>query len=480
MNNSYLNKVKPVMTSPKAGSIAFRLAPLALALMVVGCAVGPDYHRPAVTMPTEFKEAKGWTAAAPKENQTKGDWWAVYQDPQLSSLMSQVQISNQNVAQYAAQYREAQALVTQARAELFPQVTATVDSTRSGTATTTSNQHSAELGASWELDIWGKLRRTEEEQKANAQASAADLANATLSAQSELAQDYFQLRVMDAQIALYEQSIQAYQRYLTVIQNQYTGGNTSRATLAQAQTQLESTKASALQLQWERAQLEHAIAILIGRPQAQFSLAAEPIKFTLPAIPAGLPSQLLQRRPDIAAAERTMASANAAVGVATAAYYPDITLSASGGFSSSVLHNLFSLPNRVWSLGPELSQTVLDFGATRGKVAEAAATYDADVASYRQTVLTAMGEVEDYLVELRVIDSQMVAQKNAADSAKESARVTYNQYQAGMIDYLDVATTENTSLTQQQSVLSLLSTQMVTSVKLIAALGGGWQAPDEK
>lgn len=468
-------KVKPVMS--KTGSSVLRLAPIALALLMVGCTVGPDYHRPAVTLPTAFKEAKGWTAATPKEAQSKGDWWSVYQDPQLSSLMSQVQISNQNVAQYAAQYRQAQALVTQARSQQFPQVTATVDSTRSGSATSTGNAQSASLGASWELDIWGKLRRTTEEQRANAQSSAADLANATLSAQSELAQDYFQLRVMDARIALYQQSIQAYQRYLTVIQNQYQGGSTSRATLAQAQTQLESTKASALDLQWQRAQLEHAIAILIGKPPAQFSLAATPIKFIVPSVPAGLPSQLLQRRPDIAAAERTMASANAAVGVATAAYYPDLTLSATGGFSSSALHNLFSLPNRVWSLGPSLSQTVLDFGSTRGKVAEAEAAYDADVAAYRQTVLTAMGEVEDYLVELHTIESEMVAQQNAAMSAKDSARVTRNQYEAGMIDYLDVASTENTSLTQQQSVLSLTSTQMVTSVKLIAALGGSWQAP---
>jgi NodT family efflux transporter outer membrane factor (OMF) lipoprotein len=463
-----------LMTLQKTRSMVFRLAPLALALLVSACAVGPDYQRPDVAMPTAFKEAKGWTAAIPKDNQAKGEWWSVYQDPELSSLLTQVQISNQNVAQYAAQYREAQALVTQARSDLYPSVDATVGSTRSGSKTSTSNSQSAQLSASWELDLWGKLRRTAEEQDASAQASKADLADATLSAQSELAQDYFQLRVMDQQIALYKQSIDAYQRYLTVIQNQYEGGNTSRGTLAQAQTQLESTKASALDLQWQRAQLEHAIAVLIGKPPAQFSLAARDVKLNLPAMPDAIPSQLLQRRPDIAAAERTMASSNAAVGVATAAYYPDLTLSASGGFASSAFHNLFSLPNRVWSLGPELSQTVLDFGSTRGKVAQAEAAYDADVAGYRQSVLTAMQEVEDYLVELHTLDSELIARQNAADSAKESARVTYNQYQAGMIDYLDVATTENTSLTQQQSVLSLLSTQMVTSVKLIAALGGGW------
>jgi len=465
-----------LMTSRNARSVVFRLAPLALALLVSACAVGPDYQRPSAPLSLTFKEAKGWTAATPKDSQTKGDWWSVYQDPELSSLLSQVQISNQNVAQYAAQYRQAQALVSEARAGLYPSVNATVGSTRSGTAQAITKKQSAELSASWELDLWGKLRRTEEQDKASAQASKAELANATLSAQSELAQDYFQVRVMDEQIALYNRSIAAYERYLTIIQNQYQGGNTSRATLAQAQTQLESTRASALQIQWQRAQLEHAIAVLMGKPPAQFTLTAREVKFTLPAIPPGLPSQLLQRRPDIAYAERNMAAANAAVGVATAAYYPDLTLSASGGFASNAFHDLFSLPNRVWSLGPELSQTVLDFGATRSRVAQAEAAYDAQVAAYRQSVLGALQEVEDYLVELNTLDAQTLAQQRAADAAKESARVTYNQYQAGMIDYLDVATTENTSLSQQQNVLSLLSTQMVTSVKLIAALGGGWQA----
>ncbi|MRT04805.1 efflux transporter outer membrane subunit [Ewingella americana] len=473
MTNS-LKSETTLMTLRNSGSAVFRLAPLALALLLLGCTVGPDYQRPSAPLSLEFKEAKGWTAAIPKDNQTKGDWWAVYQDPELSSLLSQVQISNQNVAQYAAQYRQAQALVSEARAGLFPTISATGDSTRSGTAQAVTKQQSAKLSASWELDLWGKLRRTEEQDRASAQASKAELANATLSAQSELAQDYFQLRVMDEQIALYQRSIAAYERYLTVIQNQYEGGNTSRATLAQAQTQLESTRASALEAQWQRAQLEHAIAVLIGKPPAQFTLTAREIKFTLPSIPPGLPSQLLQRRPDIAIAERNMASANAAVGVATAAYYPDLTLSASGGFASDAFHNLFSLPNRVWSLGPELSQTVLDFGATSSRVAQAEAAYDAQVAAYRQSVLGALQEVEDYLVELRTLDAQTLAQQRAADAAKESARVTYNQYQAGMIDYLDVATTENTSLSQQQNVLSLLSTQMVTSVKLIAALGGGW------
>lgn len=453
---------------------ALKLLPLTLALILAGCMVGPNYRRPAMTVPLEFKQAKGWTRAAPQDQVGKGEWWTVYRDPTLSGLLSQVQISNQNVAQYNALYRQARALTAASRANLYPTVSGTVGTTRSGTQTTTGTTHEAQASASWELDLWGKLRRTVEENQANAQASAAELANITLSAQSELAQDYFQLRVMDEQIALYQKSVEAYQRYLTVIENKYRAGSESRATLAQAQTQLDSARASALDLQWQRAQLEHAIAVLIGLSPAQFSLPAATLTATLPTIPVELPSQLLQRRPDIAYAERGVAAANAAVGVAQAAYYPDLTLSASGGFQNSVLHNLISMPNRVWSLGPELSGTLLDFGATKAGVEQARAAYDASVASYRQSVLSAFEEVENYLVELSTLEAETTAQQRAAESAQESARVTLNQYRAGMIDYLDVATTQNTSLTQQQSLLSLRGTQWVASVQLIVALGGGW------
>lgn len=459
------------------------LTPVLMALLLSGCAVGPDYHRPTVSVPAHYKEAKGWREAAPQDAQSKGEWWAVYHDDTLSGLLRQVSISNQNVAQYEAQYRQARALVRESRSDLFPSATYTGSSTRSGsTATGTgqrtfSDSHSLEASASWELDIWGKLRRTLEENKASAQASEAELANITLSAQSELAQDYFQLRIMDRQIALYQQSVEAYQRYLTIINNKYQAGSESRGTLAQAQTQLESARASALDLSWQRAQTEHAIALLIGKTPAEFSLpAAKEMTATLPAIPQAVPSTLLERRPDIAYAERNVAAANAAVGVAIAGYYPDLTLSATGGFTSSALHNLLSLSNRVWSLGPSLSGTLLDFGATSSKVEQARAAYDADVAAYRQAVLTGFQEVENYLVELNTLQNEIVAQQNATAAAQESARVTRNQYEAGMIDYLDVATTENSSLSQQQSLLSLQSTQWVASVQLIAALGGGWQA----
>lgn len=409
-------------------------------LLLSGCTVGPDYQRPTMTMPLHYKEARGWRQAAPQDSVGKGEWWAVYRDPQLDSLLRQVSISNQNVANYTALYRQAQALAAGSRADLFPTLGYDASSTRSGSRSsgqrTTGNTHQAELSASWELDLWGKLRRTLEENRASAEASAAELANITLSAQSELAQDYFQLRV---------------------INNKYQAGSESRATLAQAQMQLE-----------------HAIALLIGRAPAQFSLPAAKLTATLPAIPQALPAQLLQRRPDIAEAERNVAAANAAVGVAIAGYYPDLTLSASGGVSSSALHNLLSLPNRVWSLGPSLSGTVLDFGATSAEVEQARAAYDAKVASYRQTVLEALQEVENYLVELNTLQGEVASQQRATVAAQESARITRNQYDAGMIDYLDVATTENSRLSEQQNLLALQSTQWVASVKLIVALGGSW------
>ncbi|WP_089528322.1 efflux transporter outer membrane subunit [Pantoea ananatis] len=452
--------------------------PVVLTLLLGGCTVGPDYQRPAMTMPVHYKEARGWQQATPQDDRHKGEWWAVYQDATLSSLLSQVSLSNQNVAEYAAQYRQAQALVAQSRAALFPTLDYDASMTRSGSHTestrTTSSSHQAALNASWELDLWGKLRRTREEDQASAQASAAELANITLSAQTELAEDYFQLRIMDEKIGLYQQSIVAYQRYLRVIQNQYQAGTESRATVAQAQQQLESASASAQDYQWQRAQMEHAIALLVGKAPADFSLPAATLTATLPAIPGGLPAELLQRRPDIAMAERKMAAANAAIGVATAGYYPDLSLSASGGVSESALHNLFSLPNRVWSLGPELSGSLLDFGATSASVDQARAAYDASVANYRQTVLTAMQDVEDRLVELNTLQGEIAAQQRATAAAQTSAQVTRNQYEAGMIDYLDVATTENSSLSAQQSLLTLKSTQWVSSVALIAALGGGW------
>ncbi len=463
------------------------IAVLLASSVLDGCTVGPDYHKPTAPISTTFKEAEGWKAASPQDELPKGPWWELYQDPQLNALVAQVQLNNQNVAVYAAQYQQALALVRESRANQFPLLTGTGSSTRSETSTGSSSststsssggvrkEHSASLDLSWEADIWGKLRRTTEQDRASAQASAADLSNATLSAQSSLAQDYFQLRLLDRRIALYRETIDGYQRYLQIIQNKYDEQIVSRADLATGKTQLQSAQASMLDLQWQRAQYEHAIALLIGKPPADFALAADPAwQYHVPDVPLGLPSRLLERRPDIAAAERQMAAANAAVGVATAAYYPDLTLSASGGYQSSTLSNLFSLPNRFWSIGPSLTGTILDFGATKASVDQARHAYDASVATYRQTVLTALGEVEDYLVELRTLQPELEARRNSAQSAEDSASVSRDQYEAGVIDYLDVATTQATSLNERQTLLSLVATQLVTSVQLQAALGGSW------
>lgn len=473
---------------------AFPLSRLCTAMMLTstllaGCMVGPDYQKPTAPLSATFKEAQGWKAANPQDELPKGAWWTLYKDPQLDALVGQVQLNNQNVALYAAQYQQALALVRQSRAELFPTLTGTGSSTRSESGTGSSSsgsssggsvggvskEHSASLDLSWEADIWGKLRRTNEQDRASAQASAADLANATLSAQSSLAQNYFQLRLLDRRIALYRETIAGYERYLQIIQNKYDEQISSRADLATGKTQLQSAQASMLDLQWQRAQLEHAIALLIGKPPADFALSADPAwQYHVPDVPLGVPSRLLERRPDIAAAERQMAAANAAVGVATAAYYPDLTLSASGGYRSSTVSNLFSLPNRFWSIGPSLTGTILDFGATRAGVDQAQHAYDATVATYRQTVLTGLGEVEDYLVELRTLQPELEARRNSAQSAEESAAVSRDQYEAGVIDYLDVATTQATSLNERQTLLSLVATQLVTSVQLQAALGGSW------
>src|ERR1700712_1328372 len=458
------------------------IAVLLTSSLLGGCMVGPDYRRPTAPMSTTFKEAQGWKAANPQDELPKGPWWELYQDRQLNTLAEQVQLNNQNVALYAAQYQQALALIRQSRADLFPVLAGTGSSTRSETGTGSSNsaagssggvsrEHSASLSLSWEADIWGKLRRTVEQDRASAQASAADLANATLSAQSSLAQDYFQLRILDQRIALYGETIVGYQRYLQIIQNKYDEQISSRADLATGKTQLQSAQASMLDLQWQRAQYEHAIALLIGKPPADFALAADPAwQYQVPSVPLGVPSRLLERRPDIAAAERDMAAANAAVGVATAAYYPDLTLSASGGYQGSTLSNLFSLPNRFWSIGPSLAGNILAFGATKASVDQARHAYDATVATYRQTVLTGLGEVEDYLVELRTLQPELAARRHSAQSAEDSASVSRDQYEAGVIDYLDVATTQATSLSERQTLLSLVGTQLVTSVQLQAAL----------
>ena len=466
-----------------------RLLSLSLCgLLLSACAVGPDYQRPAVSAPAQFKQAEGWRQAAPSDALARGAWWELYGDSQLNGLVEQLNRDNQTVAQYEAQYRQAQALVRSTRGNLFPSVDLSAGKTRSSQGTGSSgsslsnsssgirNTYNTQLGVSWEADIWGKLRRGLEADKATAQASLADLAAMRLSLQSELVQNYLQLRVIDEQKRLLEATVEAYQRSLKLTENQYRAGISGKDSVAQALTQLKGTQADLIDLAWQRAQLENAIAVLMGKAPADFSLAASESIPALPAIPLSLPSQLLERRPDIAAAERSVMSANAEIGVAKTAYFPDLTLSLAGGYSSSSFSNWVTLPNRFWSVGPQLAMTLFDGGQRAAEVDRSEAAYDQTVAQYRQTVLDGFREVEDYLSQLKVYDQEAQVRAEALAAARESLRLTSNQYKAGLIGYLDVVNVQTMALSNERSVLGLLQSRLVASVQLIAALGGGWDA----
>jgi len=458
------------------------------ALLLSACAVGPDYKQPDMPTPAHFKQAEGWTQANPSDAIARGAWWEIYGDAQLNGLVEKLNTSNQTVAQYEAQYRQAAALVRSARGAFFPTLDLTTSKNRSSQGTGSSSSslsssssgirdtYNAQLGVSWEADIWGKLRRGLEADKASAQASLADLASMQLSLQSQLVQNYLQLRVIDEQKRLLEATVDTYERSLRLTQNQYRAGVSGRDAVAQAQTQLKSTQADLIDLAWQRAQFESAIAVLMGQAPADFSLAPITSVPALPQIPVQLPSQLLERRPDIAAAERSVMAANANIGVAKAAYYPDLTLSMNGGYSSSTFSNWISLPNRFWSVGPQLAMTLFDGGQRAAEVDRTEAVYDQTVAQYRQTVLDGFKEVEDYMAQLRVYEQEAGVRKEALDAARDSLRLTSNQYKAGLIGYLDVVNVQTTALSNERSVLTLLQSRLIASVQLIAALGGGWNA----
>jgi NodT family efflux transporter outer membrane factor (OMF) lipoprotein len=474
---------------PRASLIAAMLA--GTATLLAACTLGPNYARPGVEAPAAYKEAQGWKPAEPRENEPRGPWWKVFDDPKLDALLGQVEVSNQTIKAAEARVREARALTQQAQAAFFPIVTANASATRSGgrsggstsagvgssqSSGGASNNFNVALDVNWELDLWGRVRRTVEAGEATAQASVADLEAAKLSAQAQLAEDYFLLRAQDAQIRLLNDTVDAYQKSLKLTQNQYAVGVAARADVAQAETQLKSTQAQALDAGVQRAQLEHAIAVLLGKAPADFSIAPEAVATTFPPIPPGLPSELLERRPDIAAAERRAAAANAQVGVAEAAFFPSLTLSATGGFQSSVLSQLFSLPSRYWSLGPALAQTIFDAGLRRAQTAQAMATYDENVANYRQTVLAGFQEVEDNLAALRILEQEALVQDEAVKSAREALTITLNQYRAGTANYLAVVVAQATALSNERAALIILGRRLTASVTLIKALGGGWDA----
>jgi NodT family efflux transporter outer membrane factor (OMF) lipoprotein len=458
---------------------------------LAACTAGPDYVRPSVETPSSYKEAQGWKPAEPRDGQPRGEWWKVFDDPTLDALASQVTVTNQSIKAAEAQVRQARALTDAARAAFFPVVSANATATRSGSSTGTSstgsgttvnlggvrNNYNVALDLSWEIDLWGRIRRTVEASEAAAAASVGDLESATLSAQAQLASDYLLLRVQDAQIRLLQDTVAAYQRSLQLTRNQYAVGVVGRSDVAQAETQLKSTQAQAIDAAALRAQLEHAIAVLIGKPPAEFSLPAEPVTAKFPDIPPGLPSALLERRPDIAAAERRAAAANAQIGVAEAAFFPSLTLSATGGFQSSLLSELFSLPSRYWSLGPALAQVIFDAGLRRAQSAQAIAVYDQAVANYRQTVLTGFQEVEDNLAALRVLEQEAAVQEEAVKSARESLAIVLNQYRAGTANYLAVIVIQAATLNNERTAIDILGRRLAASVALVKALGGGWKEP---
>jgi NodT family efflux transporter outer membrane factor (OMF) lipoprotein len=462
---------------------ALILTPLVLAL--AACSVGPDYVRPQTTaVPTAFKEMKDWKPAQPNELAMNGKWWEMFGDQQLNALVEQIDISNQNLAQSEANFRKAMALVQGARADYSPTLSVDASRTRSRSATSSSgnsssssvrDNYSFSLNADWEIDVWGRVRRNVESNEASAQASAADLAATRLSAQAQLAQNYLQLRVLDAQQQLLDDTVAAYQRSYQLTLNQYNAGVVAKSDVIQAQTQLKSAQAQALDNGVQRAQLEHAIALLVGQPASTFSITPSPLTAAAPPIPVALPSMLLERRPDIAGAERRVAAANAQIGVAQAAYYPSLSLSASGGFqTSNGLANWFTMPSRVWSLGPQLSQLIFDGGARRSVTDQAIATYDGVAAAYKQTVLTAFQEVEDNLAALRILEQEAVVQNEALQSARQAVTLVTNQYKSGVVNYTSVITAQATALTSERTALDILYRRMAASVLLTKALGGGW------
>jgi NodT family efflux transporter outer membrane factor (OMF) lipoprotein len=459
---------------------------LALAAMLAllgACAVGPEYVRPSVATPAVYKEAGDWKVAQPRDDFKHGKWWETFGDAQLNALIGEIDISNQNVRVAEAQFRQARALVQSARAGLFPSVTGSASATRSksssGSGSTTrssgpTNNFNLALDAGWEVDVWGRVRNTVESSVAGAQASAADLEAARLSAQAELALNYFQLRVLDAQRQLLDDSVAAFQKSLDLTRNRYAAGVAGKVEVVQADTQLKGTLAQAIDLGVQRAQFEHAIAILIGKPPAAFSLAPIPLNVAMPSIPVALPSELLERRPDIAAAERRVAAANAQIGVAKSAFFPALTLSGSAGFQSSSFARWLTLPSRFWAVGPAIAQSIFDAGLRRALTDQAIAVYDASVANYRQTVLGGFQEVEDNLAALHVLEQEAKVQDDAVQAARQSLDLTINQYKAGTANYLNVVTVQTAWLANERAAVSIRGRRLTAVVTLVKALGGEW------
>ncbi|MGA7382017.1 MAG: efflux transporter outer membrane subunit [Terriglobales bacterium] len=482
--------------------------------LLAGCVVGPKYHRPSIQTPDAYKElppadlqnTDGWKVAQPKDDALRGKWWEIFNEPELNALEEKVNVSNQTIASAAATFLAARALVKEARSQYFPTVTtnpaitvqrpsATVSSggtagssgsaSGTGTATGTSSTSSARstftdytlpFDATWQPDLFGRIRNTVRSAAYGAQASAADLENTRLTIQAAVASDYFQLRGQDALKQLLDSTVVAFQQSLDLTRALYDIGIDSEEDVAQAETQLESTKAQDAALGIQRAQFEHAIAMLIGQPASTFSIPVEPLKTNPPAVPFGVPSQLLERRPDIAAAERLVAQANAQIGIARAAYFPTVTLSATAGFESTSITSWFTWPSRFFAAGPAAAETLFDAGLRRATLMQFRAQYDETVANYRQAVLTAFQQVEDNLVSLRILSVEIRDQDAAVKSAERTLVLATDRYKLGIDPYLNVITAQTALLSNQEAAVNLRILQMTASGGLIQALGGGWDA----
>lgn len=451
----------------------------------IGCAVGPHYSRAPVPTPPVYKEIPpGWETAQPSDQMARGKWWEIFNDPQLNALEEKINISNQNLKAAQAQFIQAREQVRYNRADYYPTVTLGASATRVRQSenrplkgsTTDYTDLVLPVDVSYEADVWGRVRKTVEASRENAQASAADLESVSLSLHAELALDYFELRSLYAESKLLDSTVDEFEKALQLTQNRYKGGIASAVDVAQAQTELETTRAQAIDLHVQRAQNEHAIATLVGEPASTFSLAVSPTLEAPPVIPPGIPSQLLQRRPDIAAAERRMAEANAQIGVAKTAYYPSLSLTGGTGFEGSSITNWFSGPSVLASLGASAVGTVFDAGRRRSLTNQAQAAYDQAVANYRETVLNAFQEVEDNLAALRILENETKTQDAAVAAAEHSLQLSTNRYKGGVSNYLEVITAQNTALTDQRASVDILRRRTAAAVLMIKALGGGWDA----
>ena len=466
---------------------------IAASMALTACAVGPDYHRPTAPESTTFKELDGWKPSEPRDGIDRGAWWSIYSDDQLDALERQIALSNQNVKMYEAEYRQALALVREAEAQLFPTVGLTAGAQRGGggsvsIASTTGSaangrpntQFKLEANATWAPDIWGSIRRQIESQKAAAQVSAADLANALLDAQAQLATDYFDLRAADSLADLLTRAVAAYQRTLDITRAQYKAGMAALSDVMTAEAQLQATRTQLIAVRQQRGQYEHAIAALTGQPPAGLSIPAAPLTTHVPVVPTGVPSTLLERNPQVAAAERQMQQENALIGVAKAAFFPDLTLTGLFGYAGNPLSSLISAGNRVWSGGASATQLLFDAGSHSAALNAAHAVYDQSVASYRQTVLTAFQQVEDELLALHVLQDESDSAMTAVKDAQQATDIALAEYKAGTVAYTSVVTAQQALIADQQTALTIEQNRLVASVTLIEALGGGWNSSELK